>query len=159
LPPISDRFLLNRLSSSAFLKKGESLGNLASQSSGRLHRSPTKATLMVCRTIGIIDPIVTFDQDRIMLANRTQDEVLGREYLPVRAKILEIAAALDRIERARAVGAEGSAAEGQSDPRLEQLRQALPILQQPGTDHAEQVLQHFSLEYDDSWMQQFGIQG
>ena len=114
---------------------------------------------MVCRIVGIIGRIATFNQDRIMLANRTQDEVLGREYLPVRAKILEIAAALDRIERAGAAGAEGSATEGQTDPRLERLRQALPILQQPGTDHAEQVLQHFSLEYDDGWMQQFGIQG
>ena len=84
-----------------------------------------------------------------MQANRSKDEVLERQYLPIRAKILEIAAALDRISRA--------AGSLESDGPLSQLHQALDVVQQSTGDRAEQVQQIFSREYDDRWQEGFGI--
>ncbi len=46
-------------------------------------------------------------------------EVIDREFLGVRARLIDVAATLDRIDRA-----EGSAA----DPRLDRIRQSLQIL-------------------------------
>jgi hypothetical protein len=69
--------------------------------------------------------------------------VLDREFLTIRAKILEIAAGLDRIERAQGDPA--------ADPRWSQLRQAIEILTQGSSDRAERVQMHFSLPYDENW--------
>lgn len=76
-------------------------------------------------------------------------EVFEREFLPMRAKVLELAAALDRIERAEPPPG--------PDPRSEQLRAGLELLLAPGDDRAEQVQLVFSREYDDDWQQQFGL--
>lgn len=94
-----------------------------------------------------------------MLANRTQDEVLQREFLTVRAKILEIAAALDRIDRANKKPAKGICPDGSrgNDQRLDQLHQALQVLQQPDAKRTEQVQLIFSREYNNHWQQEFGV--
>ena len=76
-------------------------------------------------------------------------EVLNREFLEIRAKILEIAAALDRLERA-----EGSV---DDDDRLAKLRQGLAVLTARRGDRAEQVQMIFSLEYDDGWRKKFSL--
>ncbi|MEM6330240.1 MAG: hypothetical protein AAF790_08325 [Planctomycetota bacterium] len=84
-----------------------------------------------------------------MPANRTAAEVLEREYLLVRAKVLEIAASLDRIDRA---GGEPA------DPaRAAQLREGLRLLlaDNPGRAEAAQAL--FSLPYDAGWRASFGL--
>jgi hypothetical protein len=78
-------------------------------------------------------------------------EVLNREFLPIRAKILEIAAALDRLERA-----EGSAA---GDHRLSQIERSLAALQDTGPDRAERVQMIFSLPFDDDWQARFQRDG
>ena len=70
-------------------------------------------------------------------------EVLNREFLDLRYKILELAAAFDRLARA-----EGSVAD---DPRLARLREALTIVLQEPHDRAEQVQMIFSREYDANW--------
>ncbi len=72
-------------------------------------------------------------------------EVLDREYLLVRCKMLEIAASLDRIDRA-----EGETA---ADPRTKQFAQAMRILQEESGDRAEQLQMLFSREYDDAWQE------
>lgn len=77
------------------------------------------------------------------------EEVLNREFLEVRARILQVAAALDRIERA-----EGSV---ERDPRLAQLRRALAALEGRQANRAEQVQLIFSLAYDDNWRANFGL--
>jgi len=76
-------------------------------------------------------------------------ETLNREFLEVRAKILEIAAALDRLDRA-----EGSVA---SDPRMERIRQGLARLQSERADRAEQIQLIFSLSYDQDWRTNLGV--
>ena len=70
-------------------------------------------------------------------------ETLNREFLEVRAKILEIAAVLDRLDRA-----EGTVA---GDPRLARIEQGLAKLQSEQPDRAEQIQLIFSLPYDKDW--------
>ena len=70
-------------------------------------------------------------------------EVLEREFLGVRARLIEMAAALDRIDRA-----EGSVAD---DPRLDKIRQALQILSGERSGRAEKLQLLFSLPYQDDW--------
>jgi hypothetical protein len=79
----------------------------------------------------------------------TADELIQREYLPIRAKVLEIAAALDRIQRA------ADYAEGQ--PQLAQLREGIQTLLRTDEDRAEQIQLIFSRPYDDAWQDEFGI--
>jgi hypothetical protein len=77
-------------------------------------------------------------------------EVLNREFLEVRAKILEIAAALDRLDRA--------AGTVEGDARLERIRQGLAMLSTRRGDRAEQVQLIFSLAYEEGWRKQFQLE-
>lgn len=74
-------------------------------------------------------------------------EVLNREFLEIRARLLQIAAALDRLERAA-----GSTVD---DPRPAKIRQALTILGGAGADRAEQIQLLFSRPYDPDWKTAF----
>lgn len=71
--------------------------------------------------------------------------VLDRHFLELRCEILNLAAALDRIERADGASNVGS------DPRLAQLRRGLEILTSGGANRAEQVQMLFSEEYQPGW--------
>ncbi len=84
-----------------------------------------------------------------MSAARPATAVLEQEFLPIRAKILEIAAALDRLDRA-----EGSL---EADKRKAQIRAAIEALLQSEDDRAEQVQLIFSRHYDDDWQKKFGL--
>lgn len=76
-------------------------------------------------------------------------EVLDREFLAVRAKLIDVAAALDRIDRAQ-----GSAGD---EPRLDQIREAFRILAGDASDRAEQLQLLFSLPYQDDWQKNYGL--
>jgi hypothetical protein len=76
-------------------------------------------------------------------------EVLNREFLEIRCKILDLAAALDRLERA-----DGSVEE---DPRMARLREALTAVLEQASDRAEQVQMIFSREYDDEWQKKLKV--
>jgi hypothetical protein len=78
-------------------------------------------------------------------------EVLDRDFLETRSRILEIAAALDRLDRAS--GRAGDA----PDRRVAQLRQAIEALLIPGPGRAETVQRIFSLDYDPDWREKNGI--
>jgi len=71
-------------------------------------------------------------------------EILDREFLPLRGRLLEVGAALDRIARAGGVC---------DDPRVDQIRRSLELLSQARdtADRAEQVQMIFSLPYDPNW--------
>lgn len=73
--------------------------------------------------------------------------VIEQEFLPLRAKLLEIAAALDRLER------EGIAPA--SEPRLAKVRAAIEALLESGEDRAEQIQLVFSRSYEDEWREKF----
>ncbi|MCC6125558.1 MAG: hypothetical protein IT426_11390 [Pirellulales bacterium] len=73
----------------------------------------------------------------------TAPKVFDREFLGVRARLIELGAALDRIERA--AGFTGG------DPRSEKIRHAIEILLGGAADKAEQIQLLFSLPYEENW--------
>jgi hypothetical protein len=86
-----------------------------------------------------------------MLTARDATEVLDHDFLETRCKVLEIAAILDRIDRAPARHGE------HPDPRLGQLRQALDALIEPGPGRAETIQRIFSLEFDPGWREKMNL--
>ena len=82
-----------------------------------------------------------------MSKEETSRQVLENEYLPVRAKILEIAASLDRIQRS-----EGDSAD---EPKWKQLGQAIVILLEEKEERAQRVQLLFSRPYDSQWRETF----
>lgn len=76
-------------------------------------------------------------------------EILDREFLEIRAKLLEVAASFDRLERA-----DGDVA---GDPRSGLFREALEILERDAEDKAEQLQLLFSRSYDNRWQKKFGL--
>ena len=73
----------------------------------------------------------------------TAPKVLDREFLGVRARLIELGAALDRMGRASGfVG---------GDPRGEIIRQAAEILVGKASNKAEQIQLLFSLPYEENW--------
>jgi hypothetical protein len=79
----------------------------------------------------------------------TAAAVLDREFLTIRAKVIEIAAALDRVDRGEGSGAD--------DARLDQIRRSLEIVAGTHPNRAERVQMIFSLPYDEHWQARFGI--
>ena len=79
----------------------------------------------------------------------TAPEILDKVFLEVRCKLLEIAASLDRLDRA-----EGSI---EDDPRPARIRQALAVLEGRQPDRAEQIQLIFSLPYEQEWQATFGL--
>src|SRR5665213_3124103 len=67
-------------------------------------------------------------------------EILNRDFLEIRARLLEVAAALDRIGRA-----EGDVS---ADARMVRIRQAIARLEAGEADRAEQLQLLFSLNYE-----------
>ncbi len=76
-------------------------------------------------------------------------QILDREYLELRAKILQIAASLDRIDRAT-----GNV---DDDDKMELVRKAISMLATDDVDRAERIQLHFSRDYDESWQDQFRL--
>ena len=72
-------------------------------------------------------------------------QILDRHYLEIRSKILDLAASLDRVDRATDDGAT-------DDPRLAKLRGGIELLLAPATDRAERVQMLFSDAYVENWM-------
>lgn len=68
---------------------------------------------------------------------------LDQYFLDARARILDVAATLDRLDRG-----EGNSA---GDPRVEKLRKAVFVLLEQSSGRAERIQQIFSLEYDPAW--------
>ncbi|MCA9173507.1 MAG: hypothetical protein KDB14_03390 [Planctomycetales bacterium] len=76
-------------------------------------------------------------------------EVLNREFLEIRARVLELAACFDRLDRAQG--------DVSGDPRISLLREAVDVLLADEPLRAERVQLIFSRTYDESWREQFGI--
>lgn len=79
-------------------------------------------------------------------------EMLDREFLQIRSRLLDVAAALDRID-----DREGDLSE---DPRMLQIRRALERLTgaaPAGDCRAEQLQLIFSRPYRADWRREFGV--
>jgi hypothetical protein len=70
-------------------------------------------------------------------------QVLEREFLEMRARILKLAASLDRIQRSPTPEADSA--------RMDQLRQGVEILLSDSPDRAQRVQMLFSLPYNPAW--------
>jgi hypothetical protein len=81
---------------------------------------------------------------------RNSNDVFEQEFLPIRAKLLEVAASLDRLDRAS-----GSLT---SESRRIQLRDAIQALLRSEDDRAEQIQLIFSRRFEDDWRAKLGIQ-
>lgn len=84
-----------------------------------------------------------------MASVRAGADVLDQEFLPIRAKILEVAAALDRVDRAN-----GSPS---ADNRRAQVQAAIQVLLRPDEDRAEKVQLIFSRPYEGNWRDKMGV--
>ena len=83
------------------------------------------------------------------MSAKSAHEVLQREFLVLRAKILEIAAGLDRIDRAGSLG--------ETSAQMEKLREAMETLLWTEGSRAEEVQLIFSRPYEPEWQEQFGV--
>ena len=79
----------------------------------------------------------------------TATDVLNHEFLALRARLIELGATLDRIDRAL-----GSVAD---DARLGKIRQGLTLLAGDAPDRAEKLQSLFSLPYREDWRKQYGL--
>lgn len=77
------------------------------------------------------------------------EAVLDREYLEIRAKLLEVAASFDRLERG-----DGSV---DSDPRMQQFRDAMQMILNSTGNRAEQLQLIFSRSYAADWRRTFQL--
>ena len=64
----------------------------------------------------------------------TRNELLDLYYLDARARLIDIAAFLDRVDRA----------DGDADFRLGELRKAIPVLGEAAPDRARRILEALS---------------
>jgi hypothetical protein len=79
--------------------------------------------------------------------------ILNREFFEIRAKLLELGASFDRLDRA---GNDLS-----DDPRMQRIRAALDTLTATDrtADRAEQIQLIFSRAYDDDWQAKYFEEG
>ena len=78
----------------------------------------------------------------------TAAAILDQEFLPLRARLLEIAATLDRLDRANRRAAD--------DPRAKKIHAAIEtLLGGDAGDRAEQIQLLFGRPYDDDWWENF----
>ncbi len=89
------------------------------------------------------------------MSTRPASLILEESFLSIRAKVLEIAAALDRIDRA----------EERVEPlapdkiaRREKIDDAIQLLLTEGDDRAERIQLLFSREYSPSWRSEMKIE-
>lgn len=88
-----------------------------------------------------------------MSNERTGDEIVSESYLEVRAKLLEIAATFDRIDRA--TDHQSLSETGSEKHKL--LLAAVEILRREQPDRAESLQQLFSRPYEAGWRSEFGL--
>ena len=85
---------------------------------------------------------------------RTADRILDETFLEVRAKLLEVAATLDRIDRSAGGGSPLSTSQM---AKRDQIDEAIRICLSDGPDRAERIQQLFSREYESSWRKQMQL--
>lgn len=87
------------------------------------------------------------------ITERTGDSIIEESFLEVRAKLLEVAATLDRIDRA---SNETQLSESANEQRA-LLQQAIEIVRSSSSQRATELQHLFSREYKSDWRQTFGL--
>lgn len=80
--------------------------------------------------------------------NRNADQILDESFLEIRAKLLEVAASLDRIDRAAEAAAPLSDTQ---TTRREAIDRAIAICADAGPNRAERLQRLFSRPYQSDW--------
>ena len=75
--------------------------------------------------------MTSFDGECSMSGIQTAPQILDHVFLDVRAKLLEVAASLDRLDRAAGADAVGN------DPRRQRVQKTLEILATQSTNRAD----------------------
>lgn len=75
----------------------------------------------------------------------TATQVLDREFLTIRTRLIDIAAAMDRIDRS------AEAEEARADARTAKLLDAARVLAGDEPDRTERIQLVFSDSYDERW--------
>jgi hypothetical protein len=83
------------------------------------------------------------------LHRRSAEEILAEEFLQARSRILDLAAFLDRLERAP-----GTA---EQEARMRLLAEGLEILCDDEVGKAQRVQLLMSRDYDPAWQKKYGI--
>lgn len=86
-----------------------------------------------------------------MTSPMSSADILDREFLQMRARLLELAACFDRLQRS-----EGDVS---TDPRYQKLLTGLEILRSQGDDQASQIQLLFSRAYEENWQEIFQMPG
>jgi hypothetical protein len=73
----------------------------------------------------------------------TAPQVFDREFIGIRARLIELGASMDRVQRATGFTS--------GDPRSEKIRQALQTLLGDCPNKTEQIQMLFSLPYEEHW--------
>jgi hypothetical protein len=83
------------------------------------------------------------------MSDQTAPQVLDGEFLAIRCRLLDLAAAMDRVDRA----------DGQvdDDPRWRQLQQAIGVVASQDGNRAERVQMTFSMPYVEDWRHEYEI--
>lgn len=79
----------------------------------------------------------------------TAAEILAREFLEIRCNILDLAARLDRLERAKGTVA--------GEARWARIQEGIQLLATSGDDRAERVQLLFSRNYSEAWPTEIGL--
>jgi len=90
----------------------------------------------------------------IQMSQRTATAILDESFLDMRAKLLELAATLDRIERS---SDDGQPLTDSAIARRGKLDEAIRILLSEGPDRALRLQRLFSREYEAGWRDQMHI--
>ena len=91
---------------------------------------------------------------------KSSKQILDREFLELRSKLLDIAASLDRIDRAASDDVpKESPASVSHDKRMDLLSKAIEIISSKAdtADRACQIQHLFSREFDPQWKQKFKL--
>ena len=83
---------------------------------------------------------------------RNPEQIVEQEFLQMRAKILEIAAFLDRLEPKSA-----NSMSNANEERLKLLRAGCELLLDSESDKAARVQVLFSREFDEQWRKARGV--
>jgi hypothetical protein len=101
-----------------------------------------------------MNPVSMLINARLQMSHRTADEILDETFLDVRAKLLEVAATLDRIDRS---SDDGSPLTGESIERRKKFDEAIRLLLSEGPDRAQRLQLLFSRQYASAWRQEMSI--
>ncbi|MFK8110733.1 MAG: hypothetical protein AB8B91_00940 [Rubripirellula sp.] len=86
---------------------------------------------------------------------RSANQILEESFLEVRAKLLEVAATLDRIDRA--ADDAGAPLTEDLQPQRSRVDDAIRICLSEGPDRAERLQKLFSRQYDSEWRSKMDV--